>query len=226
MQLQKYDKQIADIGKGTTTATSDILVAVSSKMPVQAECITLSYVVRDASWFLTYDIRAKDVNSPIRISHKANVSQHSGEEWKNIRLTLSTGNPSASGSKPSLNPYFLGYGMYYSNPAAPLTKVSGKVIGNDDKMAIVGATVKVKGTSIGAVTDANGNYTLQLPHDAQALVVSYIGYTPNTVPVNSEYVNVALDVTSNALNEVVVTGYSSQRKRDMRQVPLLIYQHG
>src|SRR5579863_8937119 len=109
--LQRYNKQIADITKGSSTATSNILVTVSSKAALQTE-FTLNYVVHNASWFPTYDIRAKNVNSPISISYKANVSQQSGEDWKNIKLTLSTGNPTVSGSKPNLTPYYLNYGMY------------------------------------------------------------------------------------------------------------------
>lgn len=212
-ELLKYDKQINDIAKGTTTATSNILVTISSKTALEAE-FTVSYVVRSASWFPTYDIRAKDVNSPIKISYKANVSQHCGEEWKSIRLTLSTGNPSVSGSKPELNPYYLGYGMYYTNPAGVPNTVSGRVISSDDNMPVIGATVQIKGTSIGTVTDANGNYSLQLPHGAQNLVCSFIGYTSQSTSITSDQANFRLNPSTQSLNEVVVTGYSTQYKTD------------
>ncbi|MGZ3751537.1 MAG: mucoidy inhibitor MuiA family protein [Mucilaginibacter sp.] len=214
MELQKYNQQIADITKGRSTATSNILVTVSSKASLQTE-FTLNYVVHNASWFPTYDIRAKNVNSPISISYKANVSQQSGEDWKNIKLTLSTGNPTTSGSKPELSPYYLNYGMYYTAPAGSVTRVSGKLIGGDDGQPIIGATVKVKGTSIGTVTDVNGNYSIQLPHDAQALVFSYIGYVSKVSPIASDFMNVRLDPSSSSLNEVVVVGYSTQRKTDI-----------
>src|SRR6185312_1048837 len=153
-------------------------------------------------------------NSPIQISYKANVSQNCGEEWKNIRLTLSTGNPAVSGSKPELNPYFLGYGMYYSNPGGLPNTVTGKVIGGDDNQPLVGATIQIKGTSIDAVTDVNGNYSIQLPHGAQALVCSYIGYKSQMMPITSEQLSFRLDAASASLNEVVVTGYTTQRKAD------------
>jgi uncharacterized protein (TIGR02231 family) len=64
-------------------------------------------VVNDASWYPTYDIRAKNVNSPVVIAYKANVSQQCGEDWKNVKLTLSTGDPSVSGQKPELRPNYL-----------------------------------------------------------------------------------------------------------------------
>lgn len=212
--LQKYNQQIADLVKGSSTATSNILVAVSSKTSLQSE-FTLNYVVHNASWFPTYDIRAKNVNSPISISYKANVSQQSGEDWKNIKLTLSTGNPSVSGSKPVLNPYFLNFGMYYKAPDGSITATKGQVTGSDDRQPIIGGTVKVKGTSIGTVTDVNGNFSLQLPANAQTLVVSYIGYSSQEVPVTSGMLNVVLPVNSTSLNEVVVTGYTANSSSEV-----------
>ncbi|HVV55455.1 MAG TPA: mucoidy inhibitor MuiA family protein [Mucilaginibacter sp.] len=212
-ELKKYDLQIADITKGSSKATSNILVMVSSKIPVQTE-FTLSYVVHNASWFPTYDVRAKDVNSPLSIFYKANVSQQSGEDWKNVKLVLSTGNPAISGSKPDLDPYYLNFGMYYRSSEGALTRVNGKVTGADDRQPIPGATVKIKGTSIGTVTDVNGNYSLQLPNNAQQLVVSFIGYTTQTLPINSDMIDFSLTPAASALNEVVVTGYTSQRRRD------------
>lgn len=95
------------------------------------------------------------------------------------------------------------------------TKHTGRVIGSDDKLPIVGATVRVKGTTIGTQTDVNGQYTLNLS-PGNVLVVSYLGYQSTEVTVgNSETVNVTLQVGNNALNEVVVTGYTSQRKKDI-----------
>jgi hypothetical protein len=217
-ELLKYNQQIAELNKGASTATSNILVAVSSKTSLQTE-FTLSYVVRNASWFPTYDIRAKNVNSPISISYKANVSQQSGEDWKNIKLTLSTGNPTIAGNKPELNPYFLNFGMYYRPENGTMTAVSGKIIGSDDGQAVSGATIRVKGSSVGTVSDANGNFTIQLPPNAQTLEVSFVGYTSQTVAITSPQLNVKLVPTTSALNEVVVAGYSNasdiEYKRDL-----------
>lgn len=207
-ELFKYNQQIAELSKGASTATSNILVSVSSKTSLQTE-FTLSYVVHNASWFPTYDVRAKNVNSPISISYKANVSQQSGEDWRNIKLTLSTGNPTVAGNKPELNPYFLNFGMYYRSENGTMTAVSGRVIGTDDGQGVAGASIRVKGSSVGTVSDANGNFTIQLPPNSQALEVSFVGYTSQTVPITSPQLNVSLKPSVSALNEVVVTGYSN-----------------
>uniref|UniRef100_UPI0025D86C32 mucoidy inhibitor MuiA family protein n=1 Tax=uncultured Mucilaginibacter sp. TaxID=797541 RepID=UPI0025D86C32 len=206
--LQKYDKQIAEIAKGSTTATSNIIVTVSSKTALQSE-FTLSYLVHDAAWYPTYDIRAKDVNSPVSISYKANVSQHCGEDWKNIKLTLSTGNPTVSGNKPDLTPYYLNFGMYYADDNAPVTRGTGRIISSDDKSPLPGASIRVKGTSIGAVSDVNGNFSLQMPPGQQTITVSYIGYQTQELRVTGNFTNVMLVPSASSLNEVVVVGYGT-----------------
>jgi Domain of unknown function (DUF4139)/N-terminal domain of unknown function (DUF4140) len=210
IELQKYDHQIADISRGRSTATSNILVKVSSKIALQST-FTLSYVVRNASWYPTYDIRAKNVNSPVIIAYKANVSQQSGEDWKNIKLILSTGNPAVSGNKSGLNPYFLNFGMYYSDPSGSVTRVNGRVTSSDDRQPLPGASIRIKGSSIGAVTDVNGNFSIQVPPGAQNVEISYIGYAMQERPINNTFMNVELKSANNSLNEVVVAGYSSSK---------------
>jgi len=210
-ELQKYNQQIADIERGSSKITSNILVTVSAKSALQSE-FTLNYVVHNASWYPTYDIRAKNVNSPISISYKANVTQQSGEDWKNIKLTLSTGNPSVSGSKPELSPYYLNFGMTYSNQADKITSITGRVTANNDGTAIPGVTVKVKGSSIGTVTNTDGQYSIQVPDGNQTLTFSSIGYQTRQMQANSSTINVGLGESSNQLAEVVVTGYGIKRE--------------
>ena len=189
-------------------------MTISSKTALQAD-FTLKYLVHNASWYPTYDIRAKDVNSPLSIAYKANVSQQCGEDWKNIKLTLSTGNPSVSGTKPVLNPYYLNFGMMYSGQADKITSVSGTVFSGDDNKPLSGASVKVKGTSIGTTTDINGNYSLQVPNGNPVLQFSFIGYQTVERPASSSVMNIALPVATNQLNEVVVIGYGTQRREDV-----------
>lgn len=215
VELQRYDRQIADIrkSKGVSDATSNILVTVSAKAALQSQ-FTLTYLVNNASWYPTYDIRAKNVNSPITISYKANVTQQSGEEWKNVKLTLSTGNPTVSGGKPELTPYYLNYGMYYAGQTGSLTKVTGHVTDQNDRSALPGVTITVKGTSIGTVTDAAGNYSLQIPAGNPTLSYTYIGYEKTENIANVPVINIGLKPSANTLNEVVVLGYSSENVSD------------
>ena len=95
------------------------------------------------------------------------------------------------------------------------TKHTGHVTGSDDKLPVVGASVRVKGTTIGTQTDVNGNYTINVSQ-GNVLVISYLGYVTQEVTVGaSDNINTVLQSGNNALNEVVVTGYTSQRKKDI-----------
>lgn len=95
------------------------------------------------------------------------------------------------------------------------TKYKGKVIASDDKLPIIGASVRVKGAATGAITDVNGDFTLSLS-PGNTLVISYIGYVTKEVTVGTDVnLNITLIAGNNTLNEVVVTGYGSQRKKDL-----------
>ncbi len=80
---------------------------------------------------------------------------------------------------------------------------------------IISASVLVKGTTIGTVTDFDGNYMLDVPDDATILVFSYIGLQTQEVPISGSVMNVVLMENSEVLEEVVVTGYGTTKKRDL-----------
>jgi TonB-linked SusC/RagA family outer membrane protein len=81
---------------------------------------------------------------------------------------------------------------------------------------IPGVSVKVKGTAIGAMTDVNGNYSINIPSAEAVLVFTYIGYVTKEIAVHGQKtLNVQLEESAQALGEVVVVGYSTQRKKDL-----------
>lgn len=93
--------------------------------------------------------------------------------------------------------------------------VSGKVVSQDDGSPLPGVNVVIKDTSTGTATDADGNYTLSAAADA-VLVFSFIGFTTTEVPVNGrQVIDVSLSGDTQTLDEIVVTGYSTQRKKDI-----------
>src|SRR6478609_1971402 len=94
--------------------------------------------------------------------------------------------------------------------------VKGTVL--DDKSApIQGASILVKGSTIGTQTDASGNFSINVPGTAKTLTISYVGYASQDVDIaNTTTVNVTLTVANQSnLNEVVVIGYGTARKRDL-----------
>jgi TonB-linked SusC/RagA family outer membrane protein len=94
-------------------------------------------------------------------------------------------------------------------------RITGRITSSDDRLPIPGATVKIKGTSQGTLTDVNGAFSLQALAN-NVLVISFVGYSSREVTVgNQTSVNLALVPDNNNLNEIVVTGYTSQRKKDL-----------
>lgn len=101
-------------------------------------------------------------------------------------------------------------------PALAQNKViTGRITDSKDKSALIGVSIIVKGSNTGTNTDASGSFRINAPASATTLVVSYIGYTSKEVPIPaSDVINVSLVSTTNALNEVVVVGYGTQRIKD------------
>lgn len=93
--------------------------------------------------------------------------------------------------------------------------ITGKVVDSDNN-PIPGANVVIQGTSLGALTDADGKFTLQVPSTSSVLLISFIGYVKKTVEVGkTTNFNITLEAESLALEEVVVVGYGTQKKLDL-----------
>jgi len=126
---QRLQRQINSENELYSKNTSEIVVSVSAQAAATATLV-VNYVVSNAGWFPIYDLRAINTRTPLQLNYKASVFQRTGEEWRNVKLTLSTANPNQSGLKPELNPWFLDFympvtyrdnrrgGMERSKPAA------------------------------------------------------------------------------------------------------------
>ncbi len=105
--------------------------------------------------------------------------------------------------------------MLFCNMAMAQRTITGVVTDAENGEPLIGANVLVVGTSSGAVTDIDGSYSIELPSDATQLEFSYTGYTSQTVTVGaSNTLDIALRA-GETLDEIVVTGYSTQRRRDL-----------
>lgn len=210
--LSRIESQLAVLQVTKHEPTTEIIIKVSSVGNTLNSPFKIKYVVTKARWFPTYDIRAKDVSSPVSVTYKANISQNTGEDWTSVILTVSSGNPSESGAMPIIKPWYLDFNNGMANRYGAVGSAStmrGRVI-TSNGMPVPGVNVLVKGTTVGTVTDADGNYSISLTADAQTLVFSFIGYASQEVPVNaSGEVNVQLAEDATQLNEVIVTGYGT-----------------
>ena len=90
------------------------------------------------------------------------------------------------------------------------------IVTDHQNAPVAGATVSVKGASAGTQTDSSGSFRLSVSNDAKALVISFVGLASQEVSIEGrDRVSVALKTTPNNMNEVVVVGYTSQRKQDL-----------
>lgn len=84
--------------------------------------ITISYVVPNAGWTPSYDLRVDELGGPVKLQYKAHVYQNSGVAWDKIKLSLSTGNPNEGAEAPVLNPWYLQF--YMPRPTAYRNKTA------------------------------------------------------------------------------------------------------
>ena len=207
------EKKASTVGSVKPEPTGEVLLSVETKTAVQLP-VKLSYYVKNVSWFPSYDVRAKSISNPIEIIYKANIMQSSKEDWKNVKLKVSSINPNLSSVAPKLQTYFLNY--HTTPPRYNLNNQSGQIQGRVTDAAgetLIGASVVLTGSTVGTVTDLNGNFSLARPANGGSLTVSYIGYKSKTIPINNDYLSIVLEEDQMLLEEVVVTGYGISKAK-------------
>jgi hypothetical protein len=182
--------------------------------------LTIKYNVSNAGWFPTYEIKAQNTKESLNFIYKAHVYQQTGDNWNDVKLTLSTGDPTFANDRQELEPHYLNFNMpivsnssnkrynYSYNPS--VKTVSGVVTENGSPLP--GVTVVIKGTTIGTQTDFDGRYTLQNIGSGKALEFSYIGLKAETLPIYSTTMNLNMEEDAEVLSEVALVGYSSKSK--------------
>lgn len=216
-ELGKLNLQLIVLNQKADHSTSEIMVTIMAKENTTAN-FTVTYLVKNSGWYPTYDIRVKDISSPINLQYKANVFQNSGEDWKDVKLFLSTGNPKDKNDKPEIDPWYLRFQAYkpvvISKGSTAIygsssSFISGRIV--DEKgYPLVGASILVKGTKTGTTSDANGNFRLQADEGKNSVVVSSVGFESREFVANrNDVVNVSLAASQQSLQQVVVVGYSA-----------------
>ena len=115
-----------------------------------------------------------------------------------------------------LRPMLLVVALVFSLTSAFAQITVSGIITSEDKQPLIGATVVVKGTGTGMVTDLDGKYSLQVPDQNAVLMISYTGFAEQQITVGTQTtIDIELKVDVQRLNELVVVGYGSQKKRDL-----------
>ncbi|MGB3548625.1 MAG: mucoidy inhibitor MuiA family protein, partial [Saprospiraceae bacterium] len=216
---RREDLQVELLELGPPTdqrATAEVVVETETDRALTTD-LTLSYLVPNAGWSPRYDLRVADISRPVDLRYQALVYQRSGEDWTDVALTLSTGDPSLSGRVPELPVWRLRPGarppVYVPVAKAAVDfgyrTVRGTVTDKETGEPLIGASILIIGAAIGTITDLNGTYELNLPAEAESLRVSYTGYDSREFEIVGNQIDVALE-SGAMLEEVVVIGYGQQ----------------
>jgi len=223
LNLKRNDlqNQIQSLSGKREFPSGEILVKVKAEQRGTYQ-LELSYMVGNAGWFPSYDIRAKNISEPVQLVYKANVKQDTKVDWKNVSLKFSSADPNVSGIAPELKTYYLNYNTAPPTYNLSSNTVRGKVMDQKGN-PLPGVNVVVTGSTVGTVTDMEGNYSLTIPNNASQLSYSYIGYMSQNLPVGREVMNVALQEDRMALEEVVVTGAARNAPRAAKPMSAVSY---
>lgn len=124
--LNRLQTQLNQLNARKGTNPSEILLTVIAEKAGNAN-LKVSYFTQSAGWYPVYDLRAADVNSPIAFSYRAKVFQSTGNDWNDVNLTISTGNPNIGSQAPMLYPWYVN--IYQPQPRprpVPYKKELGK----------------------------------------------------------------------------------------------------
>src|SRR5690606_11614959 len=102
-ELGKVRAQVQQLRAQAPRPTSEVVMEITSSAATSAS-FSLEYFVPNATWTPAYDLRATGVGKPIQLLMKAQVTNNTGEDWEQVALSLSSGNPTLGGVMPTLHP--------------------------------------------------------------------------------------------------------------------------
>lgn len=197
---------------------TELLVALECEKDINST-MTFSYYISSAGWNPLYDFRVDDITKPLTIVYNANVYQSSGEDWKDVKVKLSTSNPMLSGQVPELNAWYIDQRpVEKRDPLQSETAaLRGKVVDKDTKEPIpfVNIILEKNGVQAGGTTsDFDGNYAIKPIHPGTySLKATFVGYKPvliNGVVIKANQItfeDFMLESTIMEMAEVEITDY-------------------
>lgn len=108
-KINRLQQQLQELSQNPSGTTGQLILQIMATQAGSSD-LNISYLSPDAGWLPFYDLRAENTTAPLKIVYKANVTQSTGLDWKKVKLSLSTGNPSQNGTAPVLSAWFLQFG--------------------------------------------------------------------------------------------------------------------
>lgn len=179
-ELEKIEKQISELDDDAERNRSLVTAVLQSDQSEQVE-LRLTYLVADAGWYPSYDLRVADVDGPVNLSYKANIRQSTGIDWNQVDVTVSSAIPDRGGGLPDLRPWYIrfrdvqpqkmkeGRAMKVQAPAADQRDQA------EDRMEAARRTVTVQEVQ----NQTSFSYRIDIPYDVPS------GGKPLTVAVKN-----------------------------------------
>ena len=176
-----------------------------------------NYISPNATWKAYYDMRSDGIGKPVRLEAKANVSQTTGIEWKNVDIVLSTNDPYENAQEPTMQPWIIYYNNYPQQKTQTTRslpqmsydgeKLRGEVIDASTGEALPFARVQfANNPNIAAVTNFDGKFELTIPKGENYVNASFVGYNTAQLQITSTYLKFFLEPQEVVLQEVMVRG--------------------
>jgi len=201
---------------------SEVYITVNCKRAISGD-IKLQYFAELAGWKPSYDFRVNQITQPLNVVYHGTVYQSTGENWDNVKLLLSSSNPSISSTAPELETWYINRGeqKYNTSGSAGTGALSGFVADANTAEPLPYASVSVfqNGRLIsGDNTSSDGNYAVKPLKTGQYQIhVSYVGYADQSLTANiSEGRETTLNIQLHShgeLQEVVVMDESRSDRR-------------
>lgn len=241
-EINIINAQLKDLNVTETTSFGEILIQVESEKTTTAE-FEINYMVGNAGWYPSYDLRVVDISQPVQLDYKANVFQNTGVDWENVVLKFSNVSPDQNAVAPELYPWYLNfyqsesdynssnnktrisddYAGYQTDPS--IREVSGIVTDKETAEPIPFANVMVTGTTIGTTSDFDGRFSLSIPQHAKSITCSFVGYETLVIPIYNREIHARMQVSVMALETVMVVEYkvpliggAKDKKKEARNV--------
>ena len=214
-EARKIGQQLIELRTVDSETTSEILVEVEAKRPMQVG-FTFSYLVASAGWSPLYDIRVESVAEPVHLTYKAQLFQSTGVDWSDIDLTISSGDPTANNVMPEIKPWYLtldrptypNYPSTQQQARAGINEVRGIVRDANTGEPLPFVNVIVMNSSgqtlNGTTTNFDGYYVVAVPPGGTQLKVTYIGYQNFSQSIVGNNININLSPDNVQLDEVVM----------------------
>lgn len=178
-------------------AVTEIDVKVEASQAARAT-FTIAYYVRNAGWTPAYDVRSANTSQPLALSYKANIRQNTGEEWRNVPITLSSANPNRSGVAPQLQTNWLDFPTvvrYNQRSYSRSARAKEATVGRAPAAALMDEAVEEEESDVVEVSQERAvfgyefaiQHPLTLPSSSQPMSIEIARYE---LPATYQYVAV------------------------------------